>query len=177
MARRVILTHAAEAAAARTTAGYGSSIQAPALVRRHGPRQRFGGATRTRGILSSSTSSAVSRAKVFLPQNVRCLWVPSTSTVDWGGGDVTTSNMSSANWVRHQSSSGSVDYSTLMAGPGTPLHNDIMLSASRNQTGYVHAAAVHTVTNYWAVYCPSQGWGYIQSYSTLHLRALAYALI
>lgn len=38
---------------------------------------------------------------------------------------------------RRQLSTGDegVDYSSLMAGPGTALHNDIMESAARKQTG------------------------------------------
>lgn len=32
---------------------------------------------------------------------------------------------------------GGVDYSSLMAGPGTALHNSIMESAARKQTGWV----------------------------------------
>lgn len=136
MARRVTLTRAAGAAAA-AAAGRGSRIPGYSSVGRHGLRQRFGAATTTQEVLGSSVSSGVPPTQVISSPNARCLWVPSTSTVDWGGGDVTTSKITSANWVRHQSSSVSVDYSTLVAGPGTPLHNDIMQSASRNQTGYV----------------------------------------
>lgn len=42
---------------------------------------------------------------------------------------------SSSSGVRRHSSSGGVDFSSLMAGPGTALHNDIMESAARKQTG------------------------------------------
>lgn len=37
-------------------------------------------------------------------------------------------------WLRHLSSD-TVGYSGLLAAPGTPLHDDIMESASRKQTG------------------------------------------
>lgn len=47
---------------------------------------------------------------------------------------------SCANRARHLSG-GIGDYSTILAAPGTLLHNDIMESASRKQTGY----AVHEI--------------------------------
>ncbi|CBJ48308.1 pyruvate dehydrogenase kinase [Ectocarpus siliculosus] len=47
------------------------------------------------------------------------------------------SNVATCNVSRRQLSSrgGDVDYSSLMAGPGTALHDDIMESAARKQTG------------------------------------------
>lgn len=57
------------------------------------------------------------------------IWVPGSGGVSWGG---------SASWVRYQSSGGKggdLDFESLMAAPGTPLHDDIMESASRKQTG------------------------------------------
>lgn len=47
------------------------------------------------------------------------------------------SNVATCNVSRRQLSSGGgdVDYSSLMAGPGTALHDDIMESAARKQTG------------------------------------------
>lgn len=43
--------------------------------------------------------------------------------------------MSSGSFMKRNHSSGSLDYGSLMAAPGTALHNDIMESAARRQTG------------------------------------------
>lgn len=63
----------------------------------------------------------------------------STAARDTGCASWGNHNSSAAcSVVRRQLSSGAggaVDYSSLMAGPGTVLHNDIMESAARKQTG------------------------------------------
>lgn len=43
--------------------------------------------------------------------------------------------MSRGSCVKRYHASGSLDYGSLMAAPGTALHNDIMESAARRQTG------------------------------------------
>lgn len=136
--QRTILTHAAATASTPTasaTKNFRLKAWSSAAWRQY--RVATAASTANPSTPRESLNSqyyAAARAQAASAASARFLWIPSQGTVDWAVGD----RNAASDWVRYQtSSSGTVDYSTLMAGPGTPLHNDIMESAARKQTGYV----------------------------------------